>query len=251
MLPQCSHITRKRGVHYYRRRFPIPFEGEVALSLKTSNYRLAEYAAQNLNQRFREFFTVLPMPAFDLQAALRAYLRDHLTALREKHLLTPHRQPVHLAAGPGRDHEADLGGIDHQLRQLRSDIRQRDVRPVANIVDQLAGNAVLTDAERVELGLGVLQAHVQLLEQSRKWLTEGLVAPFDLSEQAEPTVSPPAVPALAPTSVSEVAAPKLSEVLPDFLDLMVEAQGWKGQTLAQNNATYRMLIEWCGDRPVT
>lgn len=251
MLPQCSHITRKRGVYYYRRRFPMPFAGEIALSLRTSNYRAAEHAAQNLNRRFEEFFAVSPMPCFDPQATLRAYLQKHLTALREKHLLTPHRQPVHLAAGPGRDQEADLAGIDHQLRQLRSDIRHRDVRPVANIVEQLASDAALTEAARVELGLGVLQVHVQLLEQSRKWLTEGLVAPIDLSEPAEPTVAPPVVPALAPTSVSEVAAPKLSELLPDFLDLMVEAQGWKGQTLAQNNATYRMLIEWCGDRPVT
>ena len=29
MLPQCSHITRKRGVYYYRRRVPKPSSGEI------------------------------------------------------------------------------------------------------------------------------------------------------------------------------------------------------------------------------
>jgi site-specific recombinase XerC len=40
-------------------------------------------------------------------------------------------------------------------------------------------------------------------------------------------------------------------VLPGFIKLMVENEGWRGQTLAQNQATYRMFIECCGDLPVT
>jgi hypothetical protein len=34
MLPQCSHIASKRGVFYYRRRLPLPYLGEIAVSLR-------------------------------------------------------------------------------------------------------------------------------------------------------------------------------------------------------------------------
>ena len=42
MVPQCSHITRKRGIYTYRRRLPRPLQGEVALSLGTDKFRVAE-----------------------------------------------------------------------------------------------------------------------------------------------------------------------------------------------------------------
>jgi integrase len=61
----------------------------------------------------------------------------------------------------------------------------------------------------------------------------------------EPEVAPSATP-LSP----KPEGPKLSEVLPTFLDFMVTAHGWRGQTLAQNKATYRMFTDHCGDRPV-
>ena len=52
MLPQCSHMTRKRGVYYYRRRLPKPHQGELALSLLTRRYREAEHLAALLDQTF-------------------------------------------------------------------------------------------------------------------------------------------------------------------------------------------------------
>ena len=45
--------------------------------------------------------------------------------------------------------------------------------------------------------------------------------------------------------------PRLSEALRGFLEFMSEQGVWRGQTLAQNTATYEMFIECCGDRPVT
>jgi hypothetical protein len=41
-----------------------------------------------------------------------------------------------------------------------------------------------------------------------------------------------------------------SSVLPGFIKFMVESEGWRGQTLAQNEATYRMFQVCCGDRAV-
>ncbi|MGH9805668.1 MAG: hypothetical protein ACRD9W_00120, partial [Terriglobia bacterium] len=45
--------------------------------------------------------------------------------------------------------------------------------------------------------------------------------------------------------------PRFSEVPPSFLDFMSKDNGWRGQTLAQNTATYKMFIACCDDRPVT
>ena len=53
MLPQCSHITKKRGVYYYRRRIPKCPNREVALSLRTRIFRVAECLATELDQEFR------------------------------------------------------------------------------------------------------------------------------------------------------------------------------------------------------
>lgn len=52
MLPQCSHITRKRRVYYYRRRLPKPFIGEVAISLRTKVFLEADWLSQCLNVAF-------------------------------------------------------------------------------------------------------------------------------------------------------------------------------------------------------
>ena len=63
-LPQCSHIslrsgrvevahlTRKRGIYYWRRRLPVRLCGEVSLSLGTRRFRVAEHLAAMLDARF-------------------------------------------------------------------------------------------------------------------------------------------------------------------------------------------------------
>jgi hypothetical protein len=53
-LPQCFHITRKRGVYYFRRRLPHPWRGEVALSLRTRHYREAEFLSEALTNRWNQ-----------------------------------------------------------------------------------------------------------------------------------------------------------------------------------------------------
>jgi hypothetical protein len=37
--PGCSHLTKKEGVYYYRRRLPDHLGTDVALSLGTRNFR--------------------------------------------------------------------------------------------------------------------------------------------------------------------------------------------------------------------
>lgn len=52
-LPQCSHISRKRGVYYYRRRLGCGLSGEVTVSLRTTTFREAEWLARQLDDEFR------------------------------------------------------------------------------------------------------------------------------------------------------------------------------------------------------
>ena len=54
MLPQCSHITRKRGVYYYRRRLPGDAKREITVSLRTRMFREAQWLAAKLDQEFRK-----------------------------------------------------------------------------------------------------------------------------------------------------------------------------------------------------
>lgn len=53
VLPHCSHISRKRGVYYYRRRLGCGLSGEVTVSLRTSTFREAEWLARQLDHEYR------------------------------------------------------------------------------------------------------------------------------------------------------------------------------------------------------
>lgn len=257
MVPHCSHITRKRGTYTYRRRLPRPLRGEVALSLGTDKFRVAEALTASLDVAFDAFFENHGMADFDVQATLRTYLRAKLARMREKHLTTPRGQPVHSAElyGYSTPAEADLAGLNHQIRQMKADIRRRDVRAIDQIADGLTGGTEVTKAQWMELALGVLQAEIQLLEQCKTWITDGLAEPIDLSVPDSAATHPraqPSVPALqdAPSAAPPADGPLLSEVLPGFMGFVIEEDGWRGQTVAQANASYRMFMEVCGDRPV-
>lgn len=245
MLPQRSHITRKRGVYYYRRRLPNSINREISISLKTRNFRVAEAAASTLNIAFTEFFATPQMKPFDVSAALRSYLKQYLESLKDSHLETPRGVPFHTALRNGKVPDLDdLSILDRQIAQFQADIRRRDVRPVEPLVKKLTEGYELTNAQRVEFGLGLLQAHVQIAEQSREWLTKGLVSRIDLQEPLQ-------IAQLEAVGIDATEpGPTFSQVLPEFLNLMVQDEGWRGQTLAQNKTTYRMFEECCGDRPV-
>src|SRR3984893_17705096 len=91
MLPQCSHITKKRGVYYYRRRVPKSPGREVALSLRTRKFRVAEDLATGLNQEFRRLTQgVTTHNKTDLTAILRNYLKRRLASDMRERVETPH-----------------------------------------------------------------------------------------------------------------------------------------------------------------
>lgn len=96
---------------------------------------------------------------------------------------------------------------------------------------------------RDALAHGILRANVELWETIRR-RTLGEFPPIDTIQESSLTRP-------TPSDEPEVeAGPKLSDVLPSFIAFMSNEKGWRGQTLAQNQATYRMFIECCGDLPI-
>ena len=80
MLPQCSHITRKRGVYYYRRRLPGDAKREIAVSLRTRMFREAQWLAAKLDQEFRKVMSSVKKyeKPEDIQRIAREYLSSKL-----------------------------------------------------------------------------------------------------------------------------------------------------------------------------
>lgn len=80
--PQCSHITRKRGIYHCRRRLPGRARGEVSLSLRTRRYREAGHRAALVDVAFREAWgralSEAEAKGTDLGPILRDYLREAL-----------------------------------------------------------------------------------------------------------------------------------------------------------------------------
>lgn len=246
MLPQSSHITAKRGVYYFRRRLPSPWQGEVALSLRTRNFREAQHLGTVLDRAFREFFgSYADMSETDsrVQQILQDELARTLSDELARHQSTPWGQPVycHDAEGPDVRRE-DIEMVDGFLAEARSDLVSRHVGGLQEYVDELLEKHALPAEASQALAFGLLKIRVRRLEKARQWLEHG---PVDdgLALATKSPLAPVIAPAAAPS-----AGKLLSELLPGFLDLMQKDEGWRGQTLAQNSATYRMFIEQTGDK---
>jgi integrase len=248
-LPQPSHITKKEGVFYYRRRLPKPYISEVAISLRTRRFRFAEALAGQLDAAFHSFFAENSMPAFDIQAALRAYLQSELAALKERHLSTPFGARVHGQDGDFRPdaHERDLQSVNAYISVLKEALAMRASFQREEQANAIIGDQEATFTERVELALGLIRADLQVVQQAKKWLTEGLVPEISLDD-APVAPAPPAT--IQPAKTNTEAGSTLSAVLPRFLKQMVQDEGWRGQTLKQNTNTYEMFRQHCGDRAV-
>lgn len=125
MLPQYSHITKKRGVYYYRRRIPQTASREVVLSLRTRAFRVAESLADALDREFLRLLQDVTTDDTDLQAILRAYLKRRLEFDMWRRAESPNA-PMFGSPEPGRSHaNIDLEWIDHELAIARSELAGR------------------------------------------------------------------------------------------------------------------------------
>lgn len=242
MLPQCSHITKKRGVYYYRRRIPKCPNREVALSLRTRMFRAAECLATELDEEFQRLTEdVTTDDKTDLALILRNYLKRRLASDMRQRVETPHA-PMFGEAEPGRSHASvELEWIEGQLSQARSELAGRLYDHQRPLIDDLMEDNNIPEQYRNAFAHGLLQANVQLWETVRQRTLGNFSSlgelPLRDSASSRATVEAP-------------AGPTFTEILPNFLDYAQKDKGWRGQTLAQNKTTYRMFEECCGDKPV-
>ena len=78
MLPQCSHMNRKRDVYCFRRRLPAPYAGEVAVSLQTHSFPQAMWLANGLRCCFAHALESGTDMHPDVARFLRTHRRDAL-----------------------------------------------------------------------------------------------------------------------------------------------------------------------------
>lgn len=257
-LPQCSHIgmrparvevahlTRKRGIYYWRRRLPARLGGEVSLSLGTRGFRMAEYLAAMLDGEFlRVVATVTDLP--QLRSILRTYLDEWLAADTQQRLATTPGKPVYggRVTEEADEVDADLEAVADALGDAREALARRDYRSVARAVGNLIEQHGIPEDQRNALAQGVLEVHVRALEEMKRRVLGEVPQVFS---EGVPSPTAPLPPAAAPP---EPPSPLFSEALPRYVDYAVQNKGWRGQSKAQNEATYRLFVEVCSDRPVS
>ena len=235
----ASHLTRKDGVFYYRRRLPEHLGTDVALSLGTRRFREAEHLAEALDLIYGRAVSAVTSPT-DLRAILRAYLADALEDDTTMRLSARHGRPVY---GGLVDEERDVVDTDLEtvamcLSDAREALAERNFKSVHSNVSRLMKEHGLHESARNSVAYGVLEAHVKLLEEIERRIVGH--APVIFTEGPPAPSSEP----LAPTG------PLFSEALPAYVDHAVKDRGWRGQSAAQNAASFATFQEVCGDLPV-
>lgn len=247
MLPQCSHITRKRGVYYYRRRMPRHPTREVTLSLRTRSFREAQWLAAILDREFRKVMSSVKKyeKPEDIQRIAREYLKSKLEHDMEVRLASSGIGVYSRSKESGRIVADDLEWIEGELLGARARLRERLYDHERHTIDGVMEYHAVPAEQRNALAHALFQADVDFWETVIE-RTKG--NPY--AEPAMPRSFVPihsngvAVPAIA-------KGPLFSDVLPSFLDYMSAYEEWRGQTLAQNKTTYAMFMQCCGDLPVT
>ena len=239
----ASRLTRKRGVYYYRRRLPDRLGTDLALSFRTRNYREAEHLAEVLDAEFSRVVSTVSTSE-NLRSILRKYLDDVLAEDAEMRLTAPAHRSVY-TNGFRIDADRSAVDVDEELVSLllseaRERLALRDFKSVTVNVDHVMREYGLPQEQRNAVAYGVLEANVKMLEELRRRVL-GEVPLIFTAEAPEPT---------APPVATIPAGPLFSEVLPRYVDHAVKNKGWRGQSKAQNEATFGMFVEVCGDLPV-
>jgi integrase len=178
-----------------------------------------------------------------MRHALRAYLREALTADLEHRLGVPSGRPLFDLgpADPDRDPvERDLDVIDDLLGDAREALALRNVKSVAATVERLIREHGLPEECRLLLGLGVLEANVQALEEARRRTLGQAPMVLDAAAPGDPAPAPEAPP----------EAPLFSTLTDAFLAWR-ERTGVRVHTIRQDRPILRFFAECAGDKPVT
>lgn len=256
-----AHLHRKGQLFYYRRRLPIPFDGQVLLSLRTRNYHRAVYLCGLLDAGFAECMNmnsvsvIDPMnknssTSVDLKPILKEYLQDVLDRDLEQHRSTSPIQGVYIKgrAYPEQSRvDADLSFLSSVRSEFLEALNERDTRPVEAEALELMEKHGVPKHQQMELCFGLMQTFIKSLKVSEK----RVLGEYEAFEIPFPDAAPATDSTAEQVEVDDFGdQPLLSELLPDYFDHQLTETGWSQQTLKQNTATIERFIELVGDKPI-
>ena len=216
MLPQRSHIARKRGgIYYWRRRWPGR-RGEAAFSLGTRAYREAEHLAAVADEAFeREWVDVERSP-------------PHLV------------DPTPLGASPMDDPAARARAAAAALAAVRAELATvHMIRRAAREAAERAGVQPRTPEGKAMTRMAFQAAAMASGSKSFEVGAVGKPPPVVVAPQmpvAPPPRPPKPPPRFASSFVEEHFAARAEE-------------GARQQVMNQDRTTLRLFFEMCGDRP--
>lgn len=271
-LPQCSHITRKRGIFYWRRRLPRQCGNEIALSLRTRHFREAEHSAALLDRTLEAALRrcdVLTAPAngMTINAILRQHLGDALASDRKNRIAArPYSCLYATQPALGRSaKDTDVEVLDGLASAASEALANRDKDRVRAKVAQLAETHGIAPEFHDELAIGLLEAEVHLLRilRDRTLGKETLVfsnqeasaCAADCIQSSHVPLAPagedatPQFPPMGHSATPRTGLPA-SELVEAFFARRQSIDGATHQVMAQERSTLRRFIEAEGDRPM-
>ena len=270
--PQRSHITRKRGVYYFRKRLPTPHQGELALSLRTRHYRQAEALGERLGavwfEGLRRIEGWAQMATADLAGLIRSWL--------DKELEVEWARSLAKFEGPSRGHpdfpdveitplEAEIVAWQDTRAMALEALHHRDYAFVAANAKRMVQDHGLQLEQEAPLANGLMQALIKLAEAMTGRLEvmasgdqainadaprKAVEAP-PVSSAGSPEQGMQSTPAASAESANGIPAdgPMLFDLLPQFISEMRRNDDWTNHTLRQNEVTYDHLKAIIGDKP--
>jgi integrase len=180
----------------------------------------------------------------DLNAVLRAYLKESL----EKHLTTTISPSGAVPMGL-----RPLGMLEMEAADTRDALAARDYRHFNQEVDDLLERHGLPTDLRDNLGIGVMEAQLQVIQEAIR-RAKGEVPLVFPAETPTPATQPqPAAPDAAPTSPAPQPTPSTplaSSLVEPYFRHRLEHDGVSHHDMNQERSTLRRFMEVCEDRPV-
>jgi site-specific recombinase XerD len=207
-------------------------------------FREAQWLAARLDQEFRGVIAKVNKSdsATDILRIARAYLKSKLQHDMEQREAASHRPLYNMYSAPGRSSAGDLEWVEAELETAKTELRERLYDHQRPLIDEIMEAHSVPPEQRNALAHAIFKVNVDFWETVRQRTLGDFSEPHTIerahSVQQNGSTAP------------SIAGPLLSQVLPSFLEFMSRQEGWRGQTLAQNTATYKMFVECCGDRPV-
>jgi len=253
----ATRLTRRAGIYYYRRRGPLGRPSEIALSLRTRNYREAEWLAESLDGHLHRNM-MANMTIDEIRALCRELLERLLEDDRARRVDYRERgRPVFASRHHLEDHDGDILGADKEAygddaHFWRDVLAEGDFEAVSETVDEILEGREVTDTERRMLSVGVIEAFIKARELGQARSAGDAFTVLDLEPGAGISLLGPAgiLRSSQPVTVSPARdTPPASEVTKGFME-SVALNEVRQQTLAQTKASIDLFIKAVGDRPM-